>query len=810
MFVQLKKNLILIILIFFSFGLLSAQTTPQFDLLGISQEQLESLQNNEEAPAFNNNSGEDTSLDNSEVIQENLVTTKFGFDFITSIPTSISASSDLPVPSEYVISPNDELKILLTGNKKTLYDLQIGMDGSLLIPEVGSIQVAGKTFEEVKKLIQDLISLSYVGTKVNVTLGALKSKKINIIGAVKQPGTYLVNPFSSLTNVLAYSGGLESYASLRNITLIRKDEKIFFDLYDLLVYGDRTKDVNIQQGDTVLVPGTDNFVSIQGSVLRPKIYEYKSDDNISDLIDFSLGFKQNADSDNLTAVINSSQNQIRKKINLEEKVGKTKLINLYINKLALRQDEGIQVKGSSVSEKSVPSGVYSNLSDLINDLEFSSDIYPFYAKISQDSLGGLVKENFSFSISDPNTYKEIELKQNVVINFFSRGEIDKYQEYFLQTLLKDLSSQDEVSSSPIEEVNMMPDQNSELVTDFTENFNQDIERNDLEILQVEQLVSPTVNINLNYLKAVYFGSEEYIMPITGNISPNLLLNFMGKELSIIQDGVTVTTSNGLVENSLMQNFSSREVFEINFPEQESSKFEVEIIGQVQNPGKYIVNSQLSLDDLYKIAGGLNDRSDRNAVILSRESIKESEIKAIDASRKVLLDTVLSQLGNPMNSSSNLDLGPLLSVIEMSKDINFVGRLTGDLKPGSDTAINLYLEPGDLIIVPPKKNVVYISGEVLQPTATTFKPNLTAIEYINIAGGLTEYADKSKVFIIKADGTSVPAQSNYFERNIYLEPGDTVVIPRDLDKLNTLPLISTATQVISNIAFAAASLNSISR
>ena len=145
----------------------------------------------------------------------------FGFDFINSIPRSISSTSDLPVPGDYVISLGDKLKIILTGGKNAIYSLQVGMDGSIIFPELGAINVFGNSIKDIRKKIKQLIELSYVGVDVSVSLEALTAKKINIIGAVKNPGTYIVNPFSTITSSLSYSGGFEDYASLRNIVVIR-------------------------------------------------------------------------------------------------------------------------------------------------------------------------------------------------------------------------------------------------------------------------------------------------------------------------------------------------------------------------------------------------------------------------------------------------------------------------------------------------------------------------------------------------------------------------------------------------------------
>ena len=128
--------------------------------------------------------------------------------------------------SDYILALGDELKIILTGGKRDIYTLVVGLDGTILFPELGSISVFGESIKEVRNKIKNLIDLSYVGTEVSLSIEKLAARKINIIGAIKNPGTYIVNPFSTITSSLGYSGGFEDYSSLRNIKLIRNGKEI--------------------------------------------------------------------------------------------------------------------------------------------------------------------------------------------------------------------------------------------------------------------------------------------------------------------------------------------------------------------------------------------------------------------------------------------------------------------------------------------------------------------------------------------------------------------------------------------------------
>ena len=119
----------------------------------------------------------------------------------------------MPFPNDYRVSLNDEIRVILTGTKEDIYNLKVGLDGSILFPELGSIQVANKTLGDLKNFLSELVEKSYVGVAIDIALTSVSAKKIAVIGAVKNPGSYIVNPFTTISNALSYSGGVEDYAS---------------------------------------------------------------------------------------------------------------------------------------------------------------------------------------------------------------------------------------------------------------------------------------------------------------------------------------------------------------------------------------------------------------------------------------------------------------------------------------------------------------------------------------------------------------------------------------------------------------------
>ena len=269
-----KKKYLLLSLYFLSVFSSSQAIDPNL-ISQLSPKQIEVAQEVLETENLKESETEDLlEAEESLVIKDEITevpnSMKFGYDFFSTMPTSLSAVGDLPLPNDYKISLRDQIKVILSGSKDQIFNLNVNLDGTILFPELGKVFVAGLTFEEVKEKLSNMINQSYIGVSIDISLQNLSAKKVTIVGAVNTPGTYLINPFSTITGALAYSGGISEIGSLRDIKLIRNDGTIFsFDLYDLLIKGDRTNDLTIQAGDTILINAASQFVEIRGQVNRP-------------------------------------------------------------------------------------------------------------------------------------------------------------------------------------------------------------------------------------------------------------------------------------------------------------------------------------------------------------------------------------------------------------------------------------------------------------------------------------------------------------------------------------------------------------
>ncbi|MEI7672436.1 MAG: polysaccharide biosynthesis/export family protein, partial [Deltaproteobacteria bacterium] len=160
----------------------------------------------------------------------------FGYDFFRDASVKvITDSRDIPIPMKYVVGPGDEVRIALWGRVNASHNLTINRDGKIAIPNIGTVAVAGMTFEQMSSFLVKQAE-QITGTNVDVSLGALRTISVFILGDVRRPGSYNIGSSATMTDALLLAGGPTEIGSMRNIQLRRKDKVIqTFDLYDLLL-----------------------------------------------------------------------------------------------------------------------------------------------------------------------------------------------------------------------------------------------------------------------------------------------------------------------------------------------------------------------------------------------------------------------------------------------------------------------------------------------------------------------------------------------------------------------------------------------
>ncbi len=213
----------------------------------------------------------------------------FGQDFFENYTSSLK-TYPLPLGDDYIIGAGDIIIINVWGFFEQEYQKEVEIDGSIFIPGIGKIYLAGKSFREAKKIIEDKFYKKYKNIQVSVSGGKVKTINIYILGEVKKPGAYEIPPLLNIIDILAIAGGPNKNGSLRKIEIIKSNnERKFIDIYPILIKGEKPEIFQFQTGDVVFVHPSENLVGIVGGVRRPAIYELKSM-KFKELLDLSGGF----------------------------------------------------------------------------------------------------------------------------------------------------------------------------------------------------------------------------------------------------------------------------------------------------------------------------------------------------------------------------------------------------------------------------------------------------------------------------------------------------------------------------------------
>jgi len=745
-------------LLFFIFSFnVSGQALDPSILSQLSPEQIEMAKDAYAAKNLSDNPVEELST-----IEESLETTnssedankisgkKYGYDFFSSTPTSLTAVGDLPLPNDYKISLRDQFTVILSGSKDAIFNLNVKLDGTILFPELGSISVVGLSLQEVKDKLSLIIDQSYIGVNIDISIQNLSAKKITIVGAVKTPGTYLVNPFSTITGALAYSGGVSEIGSLRDITLIRNNNEIIsFDLYDLLIKGDRSKDFTIEAGDTLLINSASQFVEITGAVKRPAIYEILEGETLEDIVDFALGFDQIANKSNISvSFLDLNQGEIVNKNidSLDQSLENALSINVF--NYVSENTSDIQVLGAVEQPGFYSIKEYNNLEILIANLKFV-DVYPWLGVLEQFDENKILKSTVLFSLNDPSTYKSLELLPNSKVYFTN------------------------------------------------------IDDRSFDVGQMTKNIIEEYELRLNHKQG------SFRLPIYGKFSVSSFVDLLGLDMSDVDEIATyVSPLEDIVvsDNFNRMQFTAQKFNTVNFRSPTNNLIEVTIEGAIEYPGSYTLSDDSTVQDLYQLVGKFKNQAYLQGIILTREVIRERQLKSIEVSKENLNKALLT------SSQRGDNIGDINIIRALSETINpeNLGRLAGDFSPGSDASKNTILFDGDKIVVPKNPNAINVLGEVLNPIAFEFTNKLSVRSAIDQAGGYQQFADKRRVYVIRANGIVERQSRNIFGGIIDLEPGDTIVVPRKIisDSPGIQALIP-ITQILSDIAFSAAALESLS-
>lgn len=721
---------------------------------------------------------------------------RFGYDLFDDSPSTFSPVTDVPVPADYVVGPGDELNIQLYGNQNRNLLARVSREGTISLPNLGPMRIAGLTFNAAKRDIEARIQRELIGVSANVSMGDVRSIRVFVLGEAKQPGSYTVSGLATVTSALFASGGVKPIGSLRDIQLKRHGEIVRrFDLYDLLINGDTSDDAKLLQGDVIFIPPVGPTVSVDGEVKRPAIYELRGESTLSGVVQIAGGLTPEADArrGSLTQIDAAGRRMVLE-VNLRDGDGRARKVGngdvLRVARLRPQIDSGVLLEGFVHRPGPVAWHQGMRLTDVIGSTdELKPNADQRYILIRRESgvdrRVSVISGDLIAALENPGSDADVELSPRDRITVF---DLQPGREQIIKPLLEELRLQSGLTR-PTEVVRV--EGRIKVPGEYP--------------LETGMRISDLVRAGGDLDTAAYGGTAELARYTVGTNG--------SRQTELIQIDLAAVRRGDVNANIALQPFDYLLVKETpDWGDQES----VTLRGEIRFPGTYPIRRGETLRQLLDRAGGLTSMAFPKGTAFTRRDLKEREQRQLDQLTD-RLQTDLAALSlqaaaaNQAGASQALMAGQ--SLLTQLRGSKAVGRLVIDL-PGllvaeAGSGKDIVLRDGDELIVPKQRQEVTVIGEVQSATSHLYARSLTRDDYISLSGGLTRKGDRGHIYVVHADGSVVAEQRSWFRRShdIAIEPGDTIVVPLDAERMPKLPFWQAVTQIIYYLAVSVAAINS---
>jgi protein involved in polysaccharide export with SLBB domain len=231
----------------------------------------------------------------------------FGRSLFNDVPSTFAPIDSAPVNPDYVIGSGDELQIRGWGMVDIDINTTVDRSGAVNIPRIGSVKVAGIKYRDLQGYLTKAVAKLYNNFELTASVSQTRAVQVYVVGHAVRPGTYTLSAMSTLLNALFTSGGPDAAGSMRNIQVKRGTEVVTnFDLYDMLISGDKSKDVTLRDGDVIYIPEVGPLVALAGNVKQPAIFELKGSASLADVMHWAGGF--DSSTENKPIIVEKSVN----------------------------------------------------------------------------------------------------------------------------------------------------------------------------------------------------------------------------------------------------------------------------------------------------------------------------------------------------------------------------------------------------------------------------------------------------------------------------------------------------------------------
>ena len=685
------------------------------------------------------------------------------------------AALDVPVGSDYVVGPGDQLVIEYWGSASQRLQVNVDREGRIVLPEAGSILVAGRTLGEAHQLIQSMLARQFKNVSVDVTLGRLRTVRVYVVGDVKNPGAYDISALSTALSALLAAGGPTDAGSLRIVKHFRGQKLVEqIDLYELMLKGVTSAVGRIESGDSILVPPVGEQVTVAGMVRRPAIYELFHEETLNQALDLAGGVLVTGETSKIKVErIQAHERKVMLSVDLP-KGGDIGTIEGTFRKLPIKDGDIITI---------APILPYSDRTVYLQGHVFRPGKYPYRDGLRVSDL----ITSFQDLLPEPADRAEIirlnppDYRPNV-IGFNIRDVLE--------------NQGPGPTLQPFDTVRIFG------------RYEADAPKVSIygEVLRPgEYPLSERMTAAGLLRMAGGFKRSAYV--VSADLSSYAIVNGERVELEHREIPIGRAVAGELDTDVLLKPGDSLTIRQLGGWNNIGGA--ITVTGEVLHPGRYGIQEGERLSSILKRAGGFLPEAYPYGAVLERVQVKELSSK----NRDELINKLQSQAfagdgtGRPEPISVSRQRQQL---IDKLKQIQPNGRLLIHISPEiekwENTVVDIEVRPADALIIPKRPNFVLVAGQVYSPTAITFAPGRHASWYLRQAGGPTGFASKKDIFVVRANGAVIgKSVGQWWSGNALstvLQPGDTVYVPEKIASGDKLRLFAESAQVLSGLAVAA--------
>ena len=654
----------------------------------------------------------------------------FGFSLFTNTNLSFEPSTNIATPLNYQLGPGDKLIIDIWGASQETYEQKVTAEGYIIISNLGPIYVNGMTIEQATAKIKKEISNIYAGlysgnTFLKVTLGSVRSIKVNIVGDAELPGTYTISSLSTALNAIYAAGGPSENGCLRNIKIIRNNLVVAeLDFYEFLLKGELPKNMRLQDEDIIFIPTYENRVEIKGAVKRNFLFDLKTSENLKDLIYYAGGFTDKAYNENIKISRKTGkQYKVFDISKLEQDTFKLKNGDVIaIDTVLQKYENRVRIEGAVNRPGEFAINNSLSLWELIEKAGgLREDAFKNRVIINrtQDDLSLKV---IPVIVTDSIKLKSILLQKEDIVSVASIFDIQ--EEYVLNI------------EGEVKVPGKYPYAENTSIEDLIIKAGGFLESASLAKIEVSRRIKDNQSTSYNEKIAEIFQFQ---------ITQDLKVSDSASKFELMPfDNIYIRKSPGYTEQKMVQ-----------------------LEGEVLFPGFYSISSKSErISDIIARSGGITPEAYVKGARLIRQisSSKQLQLKDIEKLKERVNDTlpIDEQTINKTETTISIDLERILK------------------KAGSK--YDLFLEKGDVVKIPKEPQTVGLSGALLYPVVVRYMKGYGVRKYISSSGGFSDDAKPSKIYVVNINGSVKRTSRFLFIKNYpKVEPGAEIVVPQKTEK-----------------------------